>query len=262
MKVLLLAAGYATRLYPLTLNTPKPLLTVAGKTVIGYIFDLIDPLKEVDEVFIVTNEKFFQNFEDWKRDFKSSKKITVIDDGTTSNETRLGATGDMDFVIEKRSIKDDLLVLAGDNLFRADLSLFTDFCASKRPSIVIGLYDIKDLILAKNYGIVSVDKNNKLIDFKEKPANPQSTLAAMCLYFFPKERLGIMKRYLEMKTARDAPGYFLEWLYERDSVFGYVFKDKKWFDIGDKKSLDEAEKEFSRGVSDRPYNNAKGRVNV
>ncbi len=246
MKVLLLAAGYATRLYPLTLNTPKPLLPVAGKTVMGYIFDLIEPLKEVDEVFIVTNEKFFRNFEDWKKTFTSSKKITVVDDGTTSNETRLGATGDIEFVIEKKDIKDDLLVLAGDNLFKADLSIFTKFCASKRPSVTIGLYDIKDLILASKYGIVSVDKNNKIIDFKEKPASPPSTLAAMCLYFFPKERLDIMKSYLGMDNAKDAPGYFLEWLYKRESVFGYVFKDKKWFDIGDKESLEEADKELRK----------------
>ncbi len=246
MKFLLLAAGYATRLYQLTLNTPKPLLPVAGKTVIGYIFDLIEPLKDLDEVFIVTNKKFYQNFEEWKQKFSSSKKITVIDDGTTSNETRLGATGDIEFVIEKKNIQDDLLVLAGDNLFKADLSQFTNFCISKRPSITIGLYDIKDLILASSYGIVSIDKNSKIIDFKEKPANPASTLAAMCLYFFPKERLGIMKRYLGMDTAKDAPGYFLEWLYKRESVFGYVFKDKKWFDIGDKESLEEADREFSR----------------
>jgi len=246
MKVLLLAAGYATRLYPLTLNTPKPLLEVAGKTVIGYIFDLIEPLKEVDEVFIVTNKKFYQNFEDWKQNFSSSKKITVIDDGTTSNETRLGATGDIEFVIGKESISDDLLVLAGDNLFKADLSIFINFCISKKPSITIGLYDIKDLILAASYGIVSIDKNNKIINFKEKPANPASTLAAMCLYFFPKERLSIMKRYMGMDNAKDAPGYFLEWLYKRESVFGYVFKDKKWFDIGDKKSLEEADKELRK----------------
>ena len=246
MKVLLLAAGYATRLYPLTLDTPKPLLPVAGKTVMGYIFDLIEPLKEVDEVFIVTNENFFRNFKDWKKTFKSSKKITIVDDGTTSNETRLGATGDIEFVIEKKTIKDDLLVLAGDNLFKADLSIFTKFCTSKRPSITIGLYDIKDLILAKKYGIVSVDKNNKVIDFKEKPANPPSTLAAMCLYFFPKERLDVMKSYLGMDNAKDAPGYFLEWLYKREPMFGYIFKDKKWFDIGDKKSLEEADKEFRK----------------
>lgn len=246
MKILLLAAGYATRLYPLTLNTPKPLLAVAGKTVLGYIFDLIEPLTVVDEIFIVTNKKFYQDFKDWKKGFKSSKKIIIIDDGTTSNKTRLGATGDIEFVVERRNIEDDLLVLAGDNLFKADLSVFTNFCASKKPSITIGLYDIKNLLLAKNYGIVSIDKNNQIIDFKEKPANPPSTLAAMCLYFFPKERLDIMKEYRQTDTAKDAPGYFLEWLYKKESVFGYVFKDKKWFDIGDKKSLEEADKEFRK----------------
>lgn len=247
MKVLLLAAGYATRLYPLTLNTPKPLLAVAGRKVLEFIFDLLEPVKEVDEVFIVTNKKFYRNFVDWKKDFKSSKKITVLDDGSTSNETRLGATGDIEFVIEKEKVKDDLLVLAGDNLFRADLSKFIDFCVSRRPSVTLGLYDIKDLLLASKYGIVSVDKNNQVVDFKEKPANPRSTLAAMCLYFFPKERLGIMKQYLGLDNSKDAPGYFLEWLYKKENVFGYVFKDNLWFDIGDKKSLDEADKEFRRG---------------
>ncbi|MFA5388363.1 MAG: nucleotidyltransferase family protein [Candidatus Omnitrophota bacterium] len=246
MKILLLAAGYATRLYPLTLNTPKPLLPVAGKTVMAHIFDIIEPLKAADEVFVVTNDKFYRDFEDWKKTFKSSKKITIINDGTLSNETRLGATGDIEFVIEKENIKDDLLVLAGDNLFKADLSVFSDFCSSKRPSITIGLYDIKDLLLAKNYGIVSVDKNNKITDFMEKPSAPPSTLAAMCLYFFPKERLGIMKEYRGTNTAKDAPGYFLEWLYKKEEVFGYVFKDEKWFDIGDKKSLEEADKEFRK----------------
>lgn len=246
MKVLLLAAGYATRLYPLTLNTPKPLLKVAGRAVLERIFDLIEPLEEVDEVFIVTNEKFCRNFEDWKQNFKSSKKINIISDHTSSNETRLGATGDIEFVIKKKGIKDDLLVLAGDNLFKARVSSFIESCALKRPSITIGLYDIKDLILAKNYGIVSIDKNNRIIDFKEKPANPASTLAAMCLYFFPRERLDIVKQYLEMDNAKDAPGYFLEWLYKKEAVFGYVFKDNKWFDIGDKKSLEEADKELRK----------------
>ena len=249
MKVLLLAAGYGTRLYPLTLNTPKPLLPVAGKPVIEFIFYLIEPMRQVDEVFIVTNQKFYPLFEEWKRNFSSSKRISVIDDGTTSNENRLGATGDMEFVIKNKNIKDDLVVLAGDNLFKADLSLFTDFSISKRPSVAIGLYDIKDLNLARRYGIVSINKNNRIIDFKEKPASPASTLAAMCLYFFPRENLEVIKEYLGTDTAKDAPGYFLEWLYKREPVFGYVFKDKKWFDIGDKESLEEADREFRRSVT-------------
>lgn len=252
MKVLLLAAGYATRLYPLTLNKPKPLLPIAGKPVVGFILDLIEPVQDVDEVFIVTNQKFYKAFEEWNRSFTYPKKITVINDGTTSNENRLGATGDIDFVIDKKNIRDDLAVLAGDNLFRADMSVFLNFCMSKRPSISIGLYDIKDFTLAKRYGVVLLDAEKKIIDFKEKPAKPASTLAATCLYFFPKERLTIIKEYLRTENAKDAPGYFLEWLYKRESVYGYVFSGSKWFDIGDKKSYEEADGEFRKLVTVQP----------
>ncbi len=246
MKVLLLAAGYATRLYPLTLNQPKPLLDVAGRPVIEFIVDIIEPLKEVDEIFIVTNQKFHKHFEKWNEGFSSSKKIVVVNDSTLSNEDRLGATGDIDFVIREKNLKDDLLVLAGDNIFRTDLRDFVDFSISKRPSISIGLYDVGDLRLSKKYGIVSLSSDKKVIEFKEKPQNPKSTLAAKCLYFFPKEKLGIMGEYLKTGTSKDAPGYFLEWISKTDIIFGYVFKDEKWFDIGDKKSYEEANREFRK----------------
>ncbi|MFC1667313.1 nucleotidyltransferase family protein [Candidatus Omnitrophota bacterium] len=244
MKTLLLAAGYATRLYPLTLNKPKPLLPIAGKPVIEFILDIIEPLKDVDGIYIVTNRKFSKNFEEWSAKFSSSKEIVVVNDGTTSNEDRLGATGDIEFVIREKKLKDDLLVLAGDNIFKKDLTDFINFSVSKRPSITIGLYDVKDLGLAKKYGIVSLDENKRIVEFKEKPSNPTSTLAAKCLYFFPKEKLGIVGEYLDTDAAKDAPGYFLEWLSKKESVFGYAFKDEKWFDIGDKKSYEEANREF------------------
>ena len=244
MKVLLLAAGYATRLYPLTINRPKPLLPVAGRPVIEFILDIIEPIKEVDEVFIVTNQKFSKNFEEWNKDFPSSKKIFIVDDGTTTNEDRLGATGDIEFVISRKGLKDDLLVLAGDNIFQTDLAGFINFSISKRPWISIGLYDVKDLELAKKYGIVSLDSDRKVIEFREKPKKPGSTLAAKCLYFFPKEKLGIMKEYLSTDASKDAPGYFLEWLSKKEPVFGYVFEGEKWFDIGDKESYEEADREF------------------
>ena len=246
MKALLLAAGYATRLYPLTLNKPKPLLPVAGKPVIEYMLDIVEPIKEVDEVFVITNDKFHKHFEEWGARVSSKKKITIVNDGTLSNEDRLGATGDIEFVIEKKKIDDDLLVLAGDNIFGTPLAEFMDFSLSKRPSISIGLYDVKDLGLSKKYGIVSLDKNNKVIDFSEKPEKPRFTLAAKCLYFFPKEKLEIIKAYLNTDAAKDAPGYFLEWLSKKEAIFGYVFKDEKWFDIGDKKSYEEADREFRR----------------
>jgi len=244
MKILLLAAGYATRLYPLTLNQPKPLLPIAGRPVLEFILDIIEPLKDVDEIFIVTNQKFYKNFEEWKARYSSSKRIVVVNDGTKTNEDRLGATGDIEFVIREKKIKGDLLVLAGDNIFRTDLTEFINFSISKRPSITIGLYDVKDLELAKKYGIVSLDSNKRIIEFKEKPAKPSSTLAAKCLYFFPKEKLGIMKEYSSTGVSKDAPGYFLEWLSKKDAIFGYVFKGEKWFDIGDKESYQEADREF------------------
>ena len=246
MKVLLLAAGYATRLYPLTLNKPKPLLPVAGRPVLEFILDMIEPLKDADEVFIVTNEKFHKNFEDWNRGYKTSKKITIVNDGTKTNDDRLGATGDIEFVIEKKKIKDDLLVLAGDNIFRTPLSDFINFSISKRPAISVGLYDVKDLTLARRYGIVSLGSNNRIVEFREKPEEPSSTLAAKCLYFFPKEKMDIMKEYLGIEGAKDAPGYFLEWAYKKDVLFGYVFKGEKWFDIGDRVSYKEADREFRK----------------
>ncbi len=246
MKVLLLAAGYATRLYPLTLNQPKSLLSLAGRTVVDFILDIIEPLKDVDEVFVVTNQKFYGHFVNWSKKSTSAKKITVINDGTTTNENRLGATGDMNFVIKEQGLKDDMLVLAGDNIFKTDLSKFLNFAISKRPAISIGLYDVKDLGLAKKYGIVSLDSDKKVIEFSEKPEKPASTLAAKCLYFIPKEKLSVVGEYLSTDSAKDAPGYFLEWLCKKDPMYGYVFKNEKWFDIGDKKSYEEADREFSK----------------
>ncbi len=247
MKVLLLAAGYATRLYPLTLNQPKPLLDVAGRPVIEFILDTIEPIEEVDEVFIVTNHKFYTHFEKWKEKFSGSKKkITVIDDGTLSNDDRLGATGDIEFVIKKKNLKDDLLILAGDNIFKTDLRDFVDFSISKRPSISIGLYDVENLKLAKKYGIVTLSDDKKVLEFKEKPSSPKSTLAAKCLYYFPEEKLSVTSEYLKLPTSKDAPGFFLEWLSKKDIIFGYVFKNEKWFDIGDKASYEEANREFRK----------------
>ena len=248
MKALLLAAGYATRLYPLTLNQPKPLLPMAGRPVIEFILDIVEPIKELDEIFIVTNQKFTPHFEDWCKKYPSHKKIVIVNDETTTNNDRLGATGDIEFVVRDKLVSDDLLVIAGDNIFRTPLDEFINFSLSKRPSASIGLYDVKDKVLAKKYGIVAIDKNSKVVDFKEKPKNPASTLAAKCLYFFPKEKLGLMKEYLSTGANEDAPGFFLEWLSKKDIIFGYVFRDEKWFDIGDVKSYKEANREFKRGL--------------
>lgn len=249
MKALLLAAGYATRLYPLTLNQPKPLLPVAGRPVMEFILDMVRPLNAINEIFVVTNQKFCSNFEKWKSGLTSGSKkitITIVNDHTASDKDRLGATGDIEFVIREKKVTEDLLVLAGDNIFKADLADFINFSISKRPSVSIGLYDVKDLKLAKKYGIVSLDIHGRITRFKEKPEKPDSTLAAKCLYFFPAEKLGIVKEYLQTGSLKDAPGYFIEWLSRKEPVFGYVFKDEKWFDIGDKASYEEADRIFRK----------------
>lgn len=252
MKVLLLAAGYATRLYPLTSNQPKPLLPVAGRPVMEYILDIINPLKDITEIFVVTNEKFYSNFEKWKDGLTSgSEKITLVNDRTATNEDRLGATGDIGFVIREKRIREDMLVLAGDNIFKADLTGFIDFSLSKRPSVSIGLYDVNDLHLARKYGIVSLDASGRITEFKEKPKKPDSTLAAKCLYFIPVEKLGVVKEYLSADASKDAPGYFIEWLSRKEYVFGYVFKNEKWFDIGDKASYEEADHLFRKLIREK-----------
>lgn len=233
MKALILAAGYATRLYPLTIGRPKPLLPVGGKPMVDYIMDKLEPLPEIDEIYIVTNNRFFKHFEKWKSHHLSSKKITIINDKTLTNEDRLGAIGDMQLVIEEARIKEDLLVIAGDNLFSFKMSDFLKFAKAHSSGCSIALHDIGLLEEARKYGVVKVDKNNKLLSFAEKPAKPESTLVAICLYYFPKEKISKVAEYLKQSKHKDAPGVYISWLVENDSVYGFIFYGE-WYDIGDK----------------------------
>jgi glucose-1-phosphate thymidylyltransferase len=246
MKALILAAGYATRLYPLTLNKPKPLLSVGEKLVIEYIIERIGELEEIDEIFIVTNQKFFSHFEMWLKNFRFSKKIEILNDGTVSNVDRLGAIRDIEFVITRKRINCNLLIIAGDNLFENSLQDFVRFSQRKIPSMSIGLYDVRDKELAKKFGVVEIDKDNQIIDFQEKPLLPKSSLVAKCLYFFPKEKIGLINQYLkEDKNVKDAPGYYIEWLVKREKVFGFVFRGR-WYDIGDISSYEEAKQAYEK----------------
>ena len=162
IKAILLAAGYATRLYPLTKDKPKPLLEVAGKPIVEHIIEKIEKIEEIDEIFIVTNAKFYENFEKWSQGFESAKKIKVINDLTASNEDRLGSLGDVSFVIEQENIKESILIVAGDNLFEFSLKKFVDYHNEHNKSVV-ALYDVQDRELAKHYVIFSLYKKNKII---------------------------------------------------------------------------------------------------
>lgn len=247
MKALILAAGYAVRLYPLTRQYPKPLLKISGSAIIDYILDKIECLDEIDEIIIVTNSKYFLLFKKWAAKKKTAKKISLIDDLTSTPQNKRGAIGDMDFSINNSAkIKDDLLVIGGDNLFGGSLRGFLSFAKKIRNYPVIGIYDIEDLKQANKYGVVKLDKNNKVIDFKEKPKVPKSSLVAMCLYYLPKSKLKSVKEYLDSKNNRsDATGFYVDWLSRNYSVFGFVFK-QQWYDIGDRVFLNKAKEKFSR----------------
>jgi len=245
MVTIILAAGYGTRLYPLTLNKPKALLRVGGKTILDRLIQNIELIKECKKIYIVTNEKFYKSFEDWRKKSKFKTEIEVINDRTKTNETRLGAIGDIHLTLEKGNIKDDLFILGSDNLFEVDLRDFTEFSSKKKPSSSIMLIDIKDLVLAKKYGICSLNQNSQVTDFEEKPKKPKSTLAASAVYFIPKERISKIFDYMKTALPKDAPGNLMKWLAKVDKLFGYVIKGA-WYDIGDIDSLNKADDEFKK----------------
>jgi glucose-1-phosphate thymidylyltransferase len=247
MKALVLAAGYATRLYPLTKDYPKPLLKLGSKPIIDYIIEKLDLLDEIDEIIVITNSRFFSHFSKWSKSVRVNKKISLIDDLTKSLSDKLGAIGDMDFAIQNKSIKDDLMVIGGDNLFDDSLKGFLSFAKSKTKSPVLGAYNIGNKTDAKKYGVLKLNKENKVINFQEKPSAPKSTLVAMCLYYFPKSKLALIKEYLGKKNKqKDATGLYIDWLRRRVAVYGFVFGGR-WYDIGDHKFYNEAKKKFING---------------
>jgi glucose-1-phosphate thymidylyltransferase len=239
-----LAAGYATRLYPLTREYPKPLLEVKQRPILDYIIDKLKGLAQVDEVIIVTNSKFIAKFREWKKPLKLEKPLTLIDDLTRSNRDRLGAIGDINFVVKKKRIKEDILVIGGDNLFSGGLTGFINFASSKSPAATIGLYELKDLQDASRYGVARMDSSGRIVYFEEKPAKPGSKLIAMCLYYIPAGCLKMIKEYLKIGRKADATGNYIDWLKEKVDTYGFVFHGS-WYDIGDFKYLTRAKRYFA-----------------
>ena len=243
MDAIILAAGYATRLYPLTENTPKPLLYVAGKPIIEHIISKLEKIKSIDKIYIVTNDRFKQHFKKWLAGFDADKSIEIINDGTKSNEDRLGALGDVNFVINTKNIDNDVIIVAGDNLFDVSLIDVVNFF-KKRKSNVIVLHDVNDFELAKYYGVVEVS-NNLVVNFKEKPPNPISTLVSTGIYLFSKKTISLIEKYIAQGNNPDKTGSFIEWLHKRKAVYSYV-TDKKWYDIGSVEQLEKANKYYKQ----------------
>lgn len=231
MKAIILCAGYSTRMHPLTYNKPKSLLPVSGKPILNYIIRKIEKCEDIDKVLIVTNDKFYAQFVIWYNQYKKDfdKKIEIINDGTTSDETKLGGIGDLWFVIEKKKIDDDILVVLGDNLFDFDLQEMINFFKN-HDKCVMGIYNVTDLKEAKRFGVVEV-KDNKILLFEEKPESPKSTLASIGIYLYKKEDLKKIGEYMKTDGLKDAPGHLIPYLISLDEVYAFEFSGS-WYDIG------------------------------
>jgi glucose-1-phosphate thymidylyltransferase len=225
----------------LTKDCPKPLLPIAGRPIIEYTLELMSRVEGLDRIYVVVNHYFADKYIQWCAGFRSPLPVEIVDDGTISNEDRLGATADMQFVIEQTGLKDDLLVVAGDNLLRFSLNDFVSFCRPR--GVGLGLKNLQDTSLVPQYSVVKLDQNYKVIDFEEKPAHPKSTLISIGLYYFPRRYIGLIKDYLDAGNNPDAPGYFMQWLYKVVDVYGYVIEGP-WFDIGDIASYNRANELF------------------
>jgi glucose-1-phosphate thymidylyltransferase len=244
VKALVLAAGYATRLYPLTLDRPKALLEVGGRPMLDRILERLEAMG-VDEVIVVTNAKFTPHFEEWARD---KGDVRVVNDGTTSNDDRLGAIGDTAFVIDALGVDDDLVVVAGDNLFGDDISGFGAY-GQKVNAPVLAIHDVGDLSLMREYNQVETDDEGRVTFMEEKPENARTTLAGIALYYYPRHVLPLIRQYLDEGNNPDQPGRLPEWLHSRIPVYTWQLPGE-WYDIGSAETLREADAIFSQSRSD------------
>lgn len=244
MKCVVLAAGYATRLYPLTQNYPKPLLMVGEKSILDRLID--DLAMDIEEFVIVSNHKYYNIFEEW-RENKIIKcplsKITIIDDGTSTNETRLGAVKDIQLAIKEKNITDDVLVVAGDNVLDFSLHDFIKYAENHKTSCVM-CYEENDLVKQQKTAIITVDENNIITSYEEKPKKPRGNLAVPPFYFFCKRDLTKLEEALHGGCGYDAPGSFAAWLSEKTIMYAYAMIGKR-YDIGDINSYELTKKVFS-----------------
>ena len=246
MKCLILAAGYATRLYPLTENFPKPLLEVAGKPILDWLIDDMNQTGLIDEYIIISNHKFAHIFQDWadKRNLMFNVKCLILDDGTSSNETRLGAVKDIQFAIDQLQLDSDLLVMAGDNLLDFSLSGFINFAQEKQATCVMRYFETDEARLHKT-GVAEINEQGLILSMEEKPANPKSNWCIPAFYYYTREDARLIKKGIESGCGIDAPGSFIAWLSTQTNVFTYEMPGKR-YDIGTLASYEEVKHTFSR----------------
>lgn len=240
MKCLILAAGYATRLYPLTENFPKPLLTVGEKTILDWLIDDIDGAGLVDEYVVISNHKFAHHFEEWAQG--KTQKITVVDDGTSSNETRLGAVKDIQYAIDKLQLDDDMLVIAGDNVLDFSLTKFVHYAKAKGTSCIMRYYEGVKEKLTK-CGVVLIDENDKILDMAEKPSEPKSHWCCPPFYYYTREDVKLVEKGIAGGCGTDAPGSYIAWLCTQTTVHAMEMPGKR-YDIGNLESYKQVQEDY------------------
>lgn len=241
MKCLILAAGYATRLYPLTENFPKPLLKVGNKTILDWLVDDIDTAGEVDEYVVISNSKYARHFEDWAR--QKPQKITVVDDGTKSNETRLGAVKDIQFAIDSLNLDDDMLVIAGDNVLDFSLTEFITYSKKKNTSCIMRYYEPDRQKLLK-CGVVTPDGDDKVLNMTEKSPTPATHWCCPPFYYYIKNDAKLVRKGIESGCGTDAPGSYIAWLCTQTAVHAMEMPGKR-YDIGNLESYEKVKAEYN-----------------
>ena len=240
MKCLILAAGYATRLYPLTENFPKPLLDVNGKTILDWLVDDIDTLGVIDEYVVISNHKYAHHFISWAE--KKPMKITVIDDGSTSNETRLGAVRDIQFAIDELGLDDDMLVIAGDNVLDFSLTHFVKYAMNKGKSSVMRYFESDTKRLTKS-GVLAVDESDLVVDMTEKPAVPLTNWCCPPFYYYTRRDAQLVREGISDGCGTDAPGSYIAWLCKKTEVYAMQMPGKR-YDIGTVETYEQVKKEY------------------
>lgn len=240
MKCLILAAGYATRLYPLTENFPKPLLGVGNKTILDWLIDDIDNSGLVDEYVVISNHKFAHHFDDWAKTKK--QKITVVDDGTSTNETRLGAVKDIQYAIDQLGIDDDMLVIAGDNVLDFSLTRFISYAKEKNSSCIMRYYEPDDKKLLK-CGVVTIDEDDKILNMTEKSPTPATHWCCPPFYYYTRDDAKLVQKGIDSGCGTDAPGSYIAWLCTQTTVHAMEMPGSR-YDIGNLESYEKVKAEY------------------
>lgn len=245
MKAIILAAGFGTRLYPLTRNIPKALLPLGNKTILDYLMEKLEPFKAVDEIILAVNGKFYMDFEKWRKASPYKKPIHILENKVFEPEKRFGAVRDLNLALRSGHCgSDDFLVFCGDNYFDFPLGYFLLPCLGHRDHVLVGVYDVKEESVASECGVVLTDDHNFITDFEEKPVHPKSTRVAIGVYYFPRAYRLRIYEYLEIdKMNPDRIGDFVAWLAKKDPLYAIDF-DGSWFDVGTKESYEEARRHF------------------